>query len=501
MRTFRRTRKSEATGQNVNRRRWYFTWTDDLNGLKHTWSGYEESKPTQTAALGEALEELARIRATDGTITAKLQAIINNLNDDRKQKLVELNLADPALLHRGQAIAEHLDRWRESIKADRTAKHAEGQHRLARLILDIASINRLADLNAPAINKAVAALADKPHNFAPVTRRHHRQAIVAFIKWASSEQLLPNFNADAIKRVRNAKVQRIRAALTPDEQRRLIRTAETGEPFIERDRRGQVRDTTDGMTRALVYRLVLGTGLRANEVRQLTAADFNLQATRPTLHLKPGTEKNRKGFTFTINPVLAELLRDHLSRKAPAAFAFDLPDGANMATMLRADLATARAAWIAEAGDFDGRQAREKADTLAEVRHDGKVVDFHALRKTFITGLALAGVPVGVAMKLARHSDPKLTLAIYTEAGVSDTDDALGVLPDLDPEPVLDVAKATGTSDEVVREPGHNSAQFSETGRDDTEHDPPLRFKNADQKPPVGLEPTTCGLQNRCSAN
>ena len=39
----------------------------------------------------------------------------------------------------------------------------------------------------------------------------------------------------------------------------------------------------------------------------------------------------------------------------------------------------------------------------------GRTVDLHALRTTFGTHLARAGVPLSTAQKLMRHKDPKLT--------------------------------------------------------------------------------------------
>ncbi len=45
---------------------------------------------------------------------------------------------------------------------------------------------------------------------------------------------------------------------------------------------------------------------------------------------------------------------------------------------------------------------------------DGLFADFHANRHTFITNPGRAGIPLGTAQKLARHSDPKLTGNIYT---------------------------------------------------------------------------------------
>ncbi|MDE3067754.1 MAG: site-specific integrase [Verrucomicrobiota bacterium] len=45
----------------------------------------------------------------------------------------------------------------------------------------------------------------------------------------------------------------------------------------------------------------------------------------------------------------------------------------------------------------------------------GHVVDFHALRTTYITRLQRAGVSPREAMELARHSDMRLTMQTYTD--------------------------------------------------------------------------------------
>jgi integrase len=41
--------------------------------------------------------------------------------------------------------------------------------------------------------------------------------------------------------------------------------------------------------------------------------------------------------------------------------------------------------------------------------------DFHSLRAQYTTRLARSGLPVAIVQKLARHSDPRLTLNIYTK--------------------------------------------------------------------------------------
>ncbi len=45
----------------------------------------------------------------------------------------------------------------------------------------------------------------------------------------------------------------------------------------------------------------------------------------------------------------------------------------------------------------------------------GRVVDFHALRYTFVTQLAKAGVHPRIAQALARHAKIETTMAVYTD--------------------------------------------------------------------------------------
>ncbi len=53
----------------------------------------------------------------------------------------------------------------------------------------------------------------------------------------------------------------------------------------------------------------------------------------------------------------------------------------------------------------------------------GRVVDFHALRHTFISNLARAGVHPRNAQALARHSTIDLTMNVYTHVSMNDLAD------------------------------------------------------------------------------
>lgn len=51
---------------------------------------------------------------------------------------------------------------------------------------------------------------------------------------------------------------------------------------------------------------------------------------------------------------------------------------------------------------------------ITQTNEQGKSVDFHSLRYTFITSLAKAGVHPSKAQRLARHSTITLTMNVYT---------------------------------------------------------------------------------------
>src|SRR4051812_11533597 len=59
----------------------------------------------------------------------------------------------------------------------------------------------------------------------------------------------------------------------------------------------------------------------------------------------------------------------------------------------------------------------------------GRVADFHALRHSYITALAMSKAPVKVIQSLARHSTPTLTLGVYAHVGLADQTAALDALP------------------------------------------------------------------------
>jgi hypothetical protein len=72
-----------------------------------------------------------------------------------------------------------------------------------------------------------------------------------------------------------------------------------------------------------------------------------------------------------------------------------------------------------------------QAAGISLVDAQGRRADFHALRHTHATRLNRANVPPRIAMELMRHSDLRLTMKTYTDAGSLPMASELGKLPSL----------------------------------------------------------------------
>ena len=156
---------------------------------------------------------------------------------------------------------------------------------------------------------------------------------------------------------------------------------------------------------------------------------------------------------------------------------------------------------------------------LAPEDEEGSRVDFHALRTTTGTMLALLDVPRAVTQRIMGHSDYTTTDKYYTRVSKDERRSVIDRLPDLSPQ--QGVMAATGT-DSADRLAGRNTDRNA--CGPVTTHDVQRRFIEETSKtakrvsskgkrteraerhdlksmPPAGLEPATRGLRIRCSAD
>jgi hypothetical protein len=92
----------------------------------------------------------------------------------------------------------------------------------------------------------------------------------------------------------------------------------------------------------------------------------------------------------------------------------------------------------------------------------GRRIDYHALRTTFITRLSTMKVHPRVAMELARHSDMRLTMKTYTDAGQLPLREVMDSLPGFGSDSRID-SRNLGPTGQMVSPP------VTETGELKTE--------------------------------
>lgn len=240
-------------------------------------------------------------------------------------------------------------------------------------------------------------------------------ALKAFSAWMARTERI---RTDPLKQVAklNARTDphHRRRALTDDELARLIKQAENGPDVLG----------MSGPDRAMLYRVAVGTGLRRSELASLTPGSFDLADTSAaSVTVEAAYSKHREQDVQPLPVDLAVRLKAYTKGRPRAACVWKIP--AKTAHLMRTD---------GEAAEIPYRDGA------------GRVADFHALRHTFITRLARAGVMPATCMKLARHKTVALTMKFYTHMLVSDERAALGRVPEIG-EAGTKKRKATGTDD------------------------------------------------------
>jgi len=199
-----------------------------------------------------------------------------------------------------------------------------------------------------------------------------------FLTWMQRNRLILADPLKYVGKVQGAGSREYRRALSVDEARALCAVASG--------------------TRASIYLLILYTGLRRFELNRIRWRDFDFEAQPVRLVLDAvDTKGGRRAAVFDLRSEVSAML---LGARSKACLSGRLDDFAFRGRvpsvgMLKRDLAAARIPF---------RDSR------------GRCVDLHSLRKTFVTWLSVSGVAPRSAMALARHSDLRLTMGVYTDA-------------------------------------------------------------------------------------
>jgi integrase len=336
-------------------------------------------------------------RHADGKIeVARLWRGRYRLNGDMRITEVALGSADKQVAQKRLAeIVAEKERERAGIIAPRLERDSAAQpiaKHLEDFMADLHTLGRTPDY----INKIVARIrhvaascrwqlpaditADsfigwrsQQPKLGPKTLNEYLNALNSMLNWMDRNGRISTNPLRKVTKVDVRGHQQKRRAFTDEELERLIAVSPK---------------------RSVLYLTAAFTGLRIGELAQLIWADVKLDREQPRLIVRAATTKNRHEAIVPLHPKLAEEFK-RLASASPAPESAVFAECANADRFIRIDL---------------------EAAEIERIDASGRKLDFHALRYTFATRLAVQGVSQRLAQELMRHSDPRLTANIYTDA-------------------------------------------------------------------------------------
>ena len=261
------------------------------------------------------------------------------------------------------------------------------------------------------------------------TSNHYLRAIKQFARWlVRSGRVNKNPLVDIPMLNTRTDRRHDRRALTTDEFLRLI----------DATKQGSMIESISGSDRAMMYLLSIWTGYRKGEIGSLTESSFDLESNPPTVTVQADYSKRKRTDMQVLHPDIVICFQEWLSGKTferdELLFPISKKAGGierKTSKMMRIDLQSARDQWLDESKFEQERLEREKSDFLCYKDHQGHYADFHANRHTFITNLARAGVSPKTAQTLARHSDIRLTMNVYSHTDLEEKTEAIHRLSQL----------------------------------------------------------------------
>jgi len=394
---------------------WYIRTRDHL-GRVQRFAGFKDKRATEQ--MGRWIEMLIAAKMAGDPPGPELTKWLETSPNKLKRRLVKIGVLDATRAVGAKTLAEHLEDYKASMLARGLTEKQAGQetNRISR-ITRACKFKVWSDIRPDRVEKYLADLRNGRKNLSIGTTNAYLAAMGAFLRWLIQHRRASE-NPIACLKPLNVKVDRrhIRCAFEINEIRRLLEVTEQ-EPS---------RLHMDGHSRAMLYRLAVETGLRANELRTLTVGSFDWKAR--TVTVQAAYSKHRRQDELPLRPETVLVLQTFLAGKLPGTRVFG--EGRKKLTrhtaeMLKQDLEAAGIPYQDDAGRYR---------------------DFHALRHTTGSWLAAMGVHPRIIQAIMRHADVNLTMSRYTHILNGQEAEAIAKLPDLNlggPQ----AQKATGTDD------------------------------------------------------
>ncbi|MGI9469688.1 MAG: tyrosine-type recombinase/integrase [Rubripirellula sp.] len=279
---------------------------------------------------------------------------------------------------------EHLRDWRADMETI-SAAQADLTYKRAKRVLNEAKISTILDVSIGRVRTTVHGLRcsvrdpkKKLEDYALLSeqsRKHHMRAVKQFYKWLEDEGRIDKSPIKSLKLKKVVEERNPRDRLQPEELSTLVEETRNSDRVIE---------NYTGEFRAWAYVVAVMTGLRRKEIAKLQRESFDWESR--TVSLSAAYTKDKELAVLPLNRRMVQDLKLWIADRKGQLF----PDFEIKRTskMIKRDLVAA------------GLPVRTESGTRC----------FHSLRNTYISSLFDAGRNIAQVQRLARHSDPRLTM-------------------------------------------------------------------------------------------
>jgi integrase len=325
---------------------------------------------------GESQITEVPLKTTDKQVARK---ILDDIVKEKEMERVGLIPAANLRIAAAQPISKHLQEYLDDLHAiGRDDTYVENLEYRLRILIKECHWNRLVDVTANSFTQWRAKQVK-----AAKTLNQFLEAAVAMLNWMIKNRRLAQNDLQCVEKV-EFKAAWKRRAFRHSEVARLLGVA--------------------GSSR-IAYLLALYTGLRRAELKALRVSDLDLNAGMVTLDGQ--FTKNGKPACIPLHPSLISELRPIVTNAENGSS--PVLSGEMLPSM-----------WM-----------MKKHLKLVGIPYENEYgrADFHALRHTLATNLALGNVAPRIAQEILRHSDIRLTMNHYTDASQLPIAQAIQGLP------------------------------------------------------------------------
>jgi len=386
--------------------KWYLAFRDH-QGRRRCWPLFKDKRESEK--YRDRIDQLCGCRRVSEPLGDELSRWLENVPDRLLMLFAGAGLIDSQRAVSGKLLTDHLVDFKTCMLADGCSVKQAGQvvSRIQKII-DGCRFRSFSDVSGSRIQDYLYQQRQRSKQpMSKTTYNYYLGAFKQFCKWAESDHRITQSPIRSLAKIKVGKHDTI--------QRRALDVAVLID-LLESTASQPRGFGLTGPQRATVYRLACETGLRANEIRNLTVSSIDFE--KATVSVSSAYTKNKKVAVLPLRPDMLAELKPYVDGRMPHTQLFHLTR--NTSEMLRTDLLMAGIPFVDESG---------------------RKFDFHALRHQTGSLLAASGVSPKVAQQIMRHSDISLTMGIYTHVLTGQEQAAINSLPALKKE-----KRSTGTA-------------------------------------------------------